>query len=135
MQAATGHGPYSGVGLYGPGRQWTKLAANQAAKDKDSARAIDDQVVIVVQNTATGEVRACGDLTGYCIGMNPWKAPLLASQVSPVKMTSHVEADEPDATVERRVRPEKACKRRKHSEAGSGGQAHEPGETSGSTQS
>jgi hypothetical protein len=95
-----GRGAYTGVGLYSPTQPWTKLIANQQAKDPEAARAIDDQVIIVVQNSATGEIRACGDLTGYCIGMNPWKAPLLASQVAPVRLTEHRAPDEPDAMVE-----------------------------------
>ena len=67
---ANHHGRYAGVGLYGPSKQWTRLIANQQTKDPQAARPIDDQVIIVVQDSATGEVRACGDLTGYSIGMN-----------------------------------------------------------------
>jgi len=105
-----GRGAYTGVGIYGPSRQWTKLIANQQTKDPEAARAIDDQVIIVVQNSATGEVRACGDLTGFCIGMNPWKAPLLSSQIAPVKLTEHGAPDEPGATVESNVKPKKTDK-------------------------
>jgi len=106
----SGHGRYASVGIYGPGRQWTKLMADQQAKDPDLARPIDDQAIIVVQNSATGEVRACGDLTGYCIGMNPWKAPLLASQITPVKLTEHVAPDTPDITVKLGAEPKKTVK-------------------------
>ncbi len=106
----SGHGKYSGVGIYGPSRQWTKLIANQPVKDPQASRAVDDQVIIVVQNSATGEVRACGDLTGYCIGMNPWKAPLLASQIARVKLTEHRAPDEPDATVELKLPTKKTAK-------------------------
>jgi len=118
---ANGHGLYTGVGIYGPGRQWTRLIATQEIKDKDAARPIDDQVVIVVQNSATGEVRACGDLTGYCIGMNPWKAQLLSSQIAPVKLTAHVAADQPDATVEPSVKPDKSRRPHGNHEAGNEG--------------
>ncbi|HEY2662093.1 MAG TPA: hypothetical protein VGI79_20405 [Caulobacteraceae bacterium] len=93
------HGRYSSVGIYGPSRQWTKLAVVQQAKDPQTAQLIDDQVIIVVQNSATGEVRACGDLTGYCIGMNPWKTALVSAQIAPLKLTEHRPPDEPDATV------------------------------------
>jgi hypothetical protein len=89
-QSLSGHGLYTGVGLYGPGAQWTRLIANHQTKEPQAARPIDDQVIIVVQNSATGEVRACGDLTGYCIGMNPWRAQLLSSQIAPVKLTEHM---------------------------------------------
>jgi hypothetical protein len=94
------HGRYAGVGIYGPGRQWTKLIANPQATDKQAAQPIDDQVIIVVQDSATGEIRACGDLTGYCIGMNPWKTALVSTQIAPIKLTEHRTPDEPDATVE-----------------------------------
>ena len=95
---ANAPGRYASVGVYSPSRQWTRLIANQEIKDKDAARPIDDQEIIVVENSTTGEVRACGDLTGYCIGMNPWKSQLLSSQVAPVKLTKHVPPDGPDAT-------------------------------------
>jgi hypothetical protein len=107
------HGRYAAVGIYGPGQQWTRLIANQKPTDPDAARPIDDQAIIVVQNSVTGEVRACGDLTGYCIGMNPWKAQLLSSQIAPVKVTEHRAPDDPDATVELSVGPDKAHKHQK----------------------
>jgi hypothetical protein len=56
------HGRYSGVGLYNPSPQWTKLIGAHQAKDAQLAQSIDDQVIIVVQDSITGEVRACGDL-------------------------------------------------------------------------
>jgi hypothetical protein len=105
---AGGRGPYASVGIYSPGRQWTRLIANQQAKDPDVARPVDDQVVIVVQNSATGEVRACGDLTGYCIGMNPWKATLLSAQISPVKLTRHQALDDQGGVTDSIVKSEKA---------------------------
>ena len=84
------HGRYAGVGIYGPEKQWTRMVAAQQAKDTPAARPIDDQVIIVVEDSATGEVRACGDLTGYCIGMNPWKTQLTAGQIAPINLTEHV---------------------------------------------
>lgn len=89
------HGRYAGVGLYGPSRQWTRLVAAERSKDPQAAHRIDDQILIVVQDTATGEVRACGDLTGYCIGMNPWKTALLTSQVTPIRLTEHATDNDP----------------------------------------
>ena len=96
--ASDSHGRYVGVGIYGPGKQWTRMAAVKASKDAAAARQIDDQVVIVVSDSQTGELRACGDLTGYCIGFNPWKQPLGAQ--TPIALTAHVEPDEPNMTVE-----------------------------------
>jgi hypothetical protein len=63
--------------------------AAQQAKETPAARTVDDQAIIVTTDSVTGEVRACGDLTGYCIGMNPWKTPLAASQIAPINLTEH----------------------------------------------
>ena len=90
------HGRYSGVGLYEPGKQWANLVAGRQTPDPNAARPIDDQAIIVVQDSATGEVRACGDLTGYCIGMNPWKKALAAEQIAPVRVTAHLGQEAPE---------------------------------------
>ncbi|QUD89462.1 hypothetical protein [Phenylobacterium montanum] len=108
---AAQHGRYAGVGLYGPSKQWTKLISTQQTKDESTAQPIDDQIIIVVQDTVTGEVRACGDLTGYCIGMNPWKKALLAEQIAPLKLNEHVKPDQADVTVELGVKPDKPYKK------------------------
>ena len=94
------HGRYSGVGIYSPTQQWARLAANQQSSDPQIARPADDQVIIVVQDSATGEVRACGDLTGYCVGMNPWKTALTPAQVAPLKLTEHLVPEPPGASGE-----------------------------------
>ncbi len=89
------HGRYASVGIYSPSRQWTRLIAAQQSKDAQLARPIDDQAIIVVQDTQTGEVRGCGDLTGYCIGMNPWKTTLTTAQIAPVRVTEHEQPPPP----------------------------------------
>jgi hypothetical protein len=94
------HGRYVGVGIYGPGRQWARMVAAQQASGEAPARPIDDQAIIVMSDTDTGELRACGDLTGYCIGMNPWKQPLTPAQIAPIELTSHVKSDDPSLTIE-----------------------------------
>ena len=94
-----GHARYAGIGIYGPGKPWTRMVAAQQSKDTPAAKPIDDQAIIVVVDSVTGEVRACGDLTGYCIGMNPWKTPLASSQIAPINLTQHQKPDDPDLTV------------------------------------
>ena len=89
--AAQPHGRYAGVGIYGPGKGWASLSVS-APSDARSARVTDDEAVIVVIDSQTGEVRACGDLSGYCVGMNPWKASLAGSQVAPVALSEHGES-------------------------------------------
>jgi hypothetical protein len=83
------HGRYAGVGIYSPDKQWAKVSA-AAQPTGPAAAAVDDQVIIVVVNSDTGELRACGDLSGYCIGMNPWDKPLPPSGHTPIALTSHV---------------------------------------------
>lgn len=85
-----GHGRYAGVGIYQPAEPWTRIVAAQQAKETPAAKTIDDQAIIVMVDSTTGEVRSCGDLSGYCIGMNPWKTSLLGSQSAPVNLTEHV---------------------------------------------
>ncbi len=101
-------GRYTGIGIYNPGRLWTKMISAEPPSDPQAAQRIDDQVVIVVQDSITGEVRACGDLTGYCIGMNPWKSDLASSQVAPVKLTEHWMPEAPRAEVKFTVKHDAA---------------------------
>ncbi|HEX4098495.1 MAG TPA: hypothetical protein VHX64_17340 [Caulobacteraceae bacterium] len=91
------HGRYAGIGIYTPGQPWARMVAAQQAKDSPSARTIDDQAIIVTVDSVTGEVRGCGDLSGYCVGMNPWKTPLAASQQAPIALTGHARQIDPDA--------------------------------------
>ena len=83
-----GRGRYVGVGIYRPGVAWTKIAAAEP-KTANAAKREDDQAIIVVEDSLTGELRACGDLTGYCIGTNPWRRMLATSQVAPISVTAH----------------------------------------------
>jgi hypothetical protein len=83
------HGRYTAVGIYAPGQAWTKMAPDDKAADPAAAKQADDQAIIVVGDSQTGEIRACGDMTGHCIGMNPWKAPLVGGQLAPIKLTEH----------------------------------------------
>ncbi len=85
---AGARGRYVGVGIYHPGEPWTKMVVPAQVND-GAARVADDQAIIVVVDSETGELRACGDLSGYCIGMDPWKKMLATSQMAPVSLTGH----------------------------------------------
>ncbi len=85
------HGRYVGVGIYPAGQMWSQMVVNNAPKDPASAKPNDDEQVIVVVDSNTGELRQCGELTGYCVGMNPWAKPLIASQVAPIPLAKHAE--------------------------------------------
>lgn len=115
-QHASRQGRYAGIGIYGPGRQWTRLVLAERSKDPALAQLVDDQVVIVVHDSISGEVRACGDLSGYCVSMNPWKAALTPGQNAPVKLSAHENPVDPDITIE--VGPKPSRKHRRAKPAG-----------------
>jgi hypothetical protein len=68
-----GHGRYAGIGIYAADKLWAKLAGAPAPKDPALAKLEDDGMIFVVTDTHTGEVRQCGNRSGYCTPMNPWK--------------------------------------------------------------
>jgi hypothetical protein len=92
-------GRYAGVGLYPADRTWTKMRAADKPADKASATVSDDQIVIVTVDSNTGELRQCGNMSGYCIGMNPWTRQLGKPQAAPVSVTEHA----PEKTVDRQT--------------------------------
>lgn len=73
---------YIGVGLYSPGRMWEQLVRADAPKDAAAAQLKDDEQVVVVLDSLTGEVRQCGNLSGYCTRMNPWTASSTPAQLA-----------------------------------------------------
>ena len=86
---ATHHGRYVGVGIYPAGQMWSQMVVANASKEAAPAKPNDDEQVIVVVDSQTGELRQCGNLTGYCVGMNPWSKPLAASQFTPIPLAKH----------------------------------------------
>jgi hypothetical protein len=70
-------GRYFGIGIYSANGLWEHLvrreAANARQKDAQSATLDDDSEIVVVVDSRTGEVRQCGNYSGYCLSMNPWK--------------------------------------------------------------
>jgi len=83
------HGRFVGVGIYTPGAPWSQMTRAQQPADASAAQLSDDQAIIVVTDSSTGEVRACGDLSGYCVAMNPWRGALANEQLSPVRLAAH----------------------------------------------
>ena len=90
------HGRYLGVGIYSPGPLWSKMVADRRGVTA-SANTRDDEQVIVVVDSDTGEIRQCGNLSGYCVGMNPWRQPLTASQTAPISLTAHAASEPAEA--------------------------------------
>lgn len=101
-------GRYVGVGIYSPGQVWTQLVRAPAdGTDPAAANLDDDEQVIVVLDSATGELRQCGNLSGHCIGLNPWSKRLADGQGLPSKLLKHAQElqAERDAQVERQSAP------------------------------
>ena len=93
-----GNGPrgrYVGVGFYNPGQMWVHLkpalAPAEPSADPGAATLADDEQIIVVMDSATGEFRQCGNLSGHCIGFNPWAKPLGVAQSAPVQLLKHAQ--------------------------------------------
>jgi hypothetical protein len=80
---------YFGVGMYMPGELWKQLAGATAPVDPAAADLDDDDEVFVLLDSRTGELRQCGNLSGHCIGMNPWANPLDPASAGPAKLLKH----------------------------------------------
>jgi hypothetical protein len=90
---AVPRGRYVGIGTYPATRLWAHVALPKDARPAPTAaNSRDDHQIIVVVDSSTGEVRQCGNYSGFCIGMNPWTGALPAAQTGPVTLTKH-EAD------------------------------------------
>jgi hypothetical protein len=105
------HGRYVGIGIYASGDLWQRMAraAPPADAPAQAARLSDDEQVIVVVDSDTGEIRQCGNLSGYCVGMNPWTKALTSQQQAPVTLETHA-VKLPRLEVEPAPPPEPAAK-------------------------
>ena len=88
-------GRYLGIGVYSAGPLWSQLKQAKAPSDPDTARLTDDLEIVVVVDSQTGEVRQCGNMTGHCTSMNPWKQLVAADGQLPARLIKH--ADQLDA--------------------------------------
>lgn len=110
--AMSGPGPksegrYAGIGTFDAGRLWEQMASATAPTDPAMAKLEDDEHVIVVIDSHTGEVRQCGDHSGFCVTMDPWAAQGSRS-AAPVKLKKH--AADLDAEVQNSLETEPASK-------------------------
>lgn len=83
------HGRYAGIGLFEPGKIWAHLQG-ELTKDPGAAKPEDDDVLIVVVDSDTGEVRECGNYSGRCVSMNPWTKAVGPQLHIPVRVDAHV---------------------------------------------
>jgi hypothetical protein len=84
------HGRYAGIGLYEADPVWSLVNTPDKSRDKSVATTADDQTIIVVVDGETGEVRQCGNMSGYCVGMNPWTGPLGKERTAPARLSKHL---------------------------------------------
>lgn len=93
-------GRYAGIGVYDAGSVWRHMAGTPDPSDSSRARIADDEHVVVVVDTVSGEVRQCGDHSGVCVAMNPWagKAPALPASLA--KHAAELEVEDNVATAD-----------------------------------
>ena len=75
-------GRFAGIGVFDAGRLWAQMARAGEASSPQAASLEDDEHVIVVIDSHTGEVRQCGDHSGHCVNMNPWASKPASAPVS-----------------------------------------------------
>ncbi|MBT2186405.1 hypothetical protein [Sphingobium nicotianae] len=91
-----GNGRYAGVGIYPADRLWNEVQGAPEEKDAAAAKLADDGQIIVLVDRQTGEVRQCGNRSGFCTAMNPWSGRSAGDVPSaPVRLSRH--ADQLDA--------------------------------------
>ncbi len=83
-------GRFLALGHFEPGRLWREVARAPGSRDPTAARPDDDEKVIAVVDSRTGEVRQCGNLSGACISFNPWMTPADALPQAPVQLRKHL---------------------------------------------
>jgi len=106
-------GRFVAVGIYSPGELWTHVAGPRPTAPATPTPE-DDSEIVVVLDSATGEVRQCGNLSGRCLAMNPW-----SQAVPPTALIKHAA----DLRAEEKAEAERLERDRRdspHSELGSG---------------
>ena len=86
--ASKSQGRYAGIGTYDAGRLWGQMVGTEAPSDTAAAKVEDDEHIIVVIDSHTGEVRQCGDYSGVCVAMNPWTGQG-SRNAAPIKLKKH----------------------------------------------
>lgn len=97
----TARGRYVGVGHYSPGSLWPQVARAAPAPDPAKARPEDDDQVIIVMDSLTGELRQCGNFSGRCIGQNPWSKPLESNEAAPATLLRRPQEPAPPPAAQR----------------------------------
>ena len=86
--AAKSQGRFTGIGIYNTDRLWPEVVGSSAKPDAATANLSDDSQIIVVVDGRTGEVRQCGNYSGYCVTMSPWSSGRVL-EIAPAKLKRH----------------------------------------------
>jgi hypothetical protein len=78
-------GRYVGLGVYAAGPNWSRMTV-AASSSPGAAGLKDDEEILALLDSRTGEVRQCGALSGICIAMNPWASAVLTDRRAPVPL-------------------------------------------------
>jgi hypothetical protein len=89
-----GQGRYLGVGIYDAGTLWQEQANAEPPKDPKAATLADDSEIVVVVDSATGAIRQCGNFSGRCLSLNPWRGPAGAAPASFVRHAADLAREE-----------------------------------------
>ncbi len=90
---------YAGIGIYNADRLWRAIKGAPETKDPEVAKLADDDMVIVVSDSKTGEIRQCGNHSGFCVTMNPSDSKGKAPVQLPAKLLPHEPAWVPEKAV------------------------------------
>jgi hypothetical protein len=94
------NGRYVGIGVFNVGAMWSQIKAAKADKDPPKATLADDEHIIVSVDTRTGEIRQCGDMSGYCTATNPWNNEMSSGQSLPTALIKHASDFTDEAAVD-----------------------------------
>lgn len=91
-------GRYIGIGIYAIDELWKHLVQKEAPKgappNPQAALLADDTEVIVSVDSKTGEVRQCGNYSGYCVSSNPWKGEAAGAPAALAKHAADLAREE-----------------------------------------
>jgi len=90
-QGSTARGRYQGIGIATPGERWSKLADAPKPASGKAADLNDDDYVVFVTDSSTGEIRECGNRSGFCVSIHPWDR---TAPKAPLSLTAHAHAQD-----------------------------------------
>ncbi len=92
-------GRYIGIGVFKAGDLWRHMIVTTPPGTSAAATIDDDDQLIAVVDSKTGEVRQCGNFSGYCISINPWANPVATAPASLKRHLADLRRDAERTTV------------------------------------